>query len=58
MLTINIFDDETGLLQPELTVYIMFVVPAVKVVTNPAPFTVATEVLLLLQTPAASPSVV
>ena len=47
--------DETGPLQPVPTVYMIFVVPAVKAVTIPAAFTEAINGLLLLQVPSASP---
>ena len=57
-LTASIFDEETGLLQPVLTVYLIIVDPADKAVINPAAFTVATAVLLLLHNPPASPLLV
>ena len=51
--------EETGLLHPELTVYVIVAVPALIAVTSPdAAFTVATAVLLLLQLPPASPLLV
>lgn len=57
--TVRVDKDETGLLQPELMVYIMFVVPEPTAVTKPVvASTVATERLVLLQLPPASPSLV
>ncbi len=54
--TVKVFIDETGLLQPVLTVYMISVVPVPVTVTNPlTAFTVATNVLLLLQVPPGSP---
>ena len=59
MLTVKTLFDETGLLHPVLTVYVIVVVPALTAVTSPdAAFTVATAVLLLLQLPPASPLLV
>lgn len=55
-LTISVLIDETGLLHPVLTVYMISVVPVPVTDTNPlAAFTVATDVLLLLQVPPGSP---
>src|SRR5437773_785986 len=55
--TLRFFEDETGALQPLLTVYIISVVPAPTAVTSPVvAFTIATEVLLLFHVPPASPS--
>ena len=57
--TVKVLNEDTGLLQPELTVYVMSVVPAVTAVTNPVlEFTVATEVLVLLHVPPAVPLLV
>src|SRR6266496_6428501 len=50
--TVNVLDDDAGLPQPLLTVYIISVVPTLTPVTNPVvAFTVATEVLVLLHEP-------
>src|SRR4026209_229402 len=52
--TVNVLNDDTGLPQPLLTVYVISVVPAVIAVTNPVDaFTVATAVLVLIQEPPA-----
>lgn len=54
--TVRVFKDETGLLQPVFTVYIISVVPVPVTVTKPlTAFTVATSVLLLLQVPPGLP---
>ena len=58
VLTVNALNDETVPPHIELTVYVIFVVPAVNVVTNPAASTVATAVLLLLHVPPVLPSLV
>ena len=48
--TVNVWEDETGLPQPLLTVYVISVVPALTAVTNPVDeSTVATEELIVLQ---------
>lgn len=50
--TVRVLFDDTGLPHPLLTVYVMLVVPALIVVTNPVPaFTVATAAFVLLQLP-------
>src|SRR6186997_3639533 len=55
--TVNVLNDDTGLPQPVLTVYVISVVPAATALTNPdIEFTVATNVLLLLQLPPGVPS--
>ncbi len=55
-LTVKVWNADTGLLHPLLTVYVMFVVPALTAVTTPVPATtVATAVLVLLHDPPASP---
>ena len=57
--TVNVLNDDTGLPQPLLTVYVISVVPAATGVTNPeTEFTVATEVLVLLHDPPAVPLLV
>ena len=57
--TVNVLNEETGEPQPVLTVYVISVVPAATAVTSPVDaFTVATEVLVLLHAPPASPLVV
>ena len=57
--TVNVLNDDTGLPQPLLTVYVISVVPAATAVTNPVEaFTVATEVLVLLHAPPAVPLLV
>ena len=54
--TVNVLNDDAGLPQPVLTVYVISVVPAPTAVTNPVlEFTVATEVLVLLHEPPAVP---
>src|SRR5258706_14462389 len=58
-LTVNVLNDVTGLPQPLLNVYVIFVVPAATAVTNPVlEFTVATEPLVLLHAPPAVPLLV
>ena len=57
--TVKVLNDDTGLPQPLLTVYVMSVVPAATAVTNPVlEFTVATDVLVLLHEPPAVPLLV
>ena len=57
--TVNVLNDDTGLPQPLLTVYVISVVPAATAVTNPVDaLTVATEVLVLLHAPPAVPLLV
>jgi hypothetical protein len=57
--TVKVLNEDTGLPQPLLTVYVMSVVPAATAVTNPVPeLTVATEVLVLVQAPPAVPLLV
>ena len=57
--TVRVFNDDTGLPQPLLTVYVISVVPAVTAVTNPVDaLTVATEVLVLLHEPPEVPLLV
>ena len=58
-LTVKALNEDTGLPQPLLTVYVIFVVPALTAVTNPVDaLTVATEVLVLLHAPPAVPLLV
>ena len=57
-LTVKVLDDEKLPPQVELMLYVIFVVPAVNVVTNPEASTVAIVVLLLLQIPPVLPSLV
>ena len=58
-LTIRFFKAETGLPQPLLTVYVIFVDPALTAVTSPVlAFTVATAALELLQVPPEVPLLV
>ena len=55
-ITVNVLYELTGLPQPLLTVYIIFVVPAFTAVANPVDeLIVATDVLLLLQAPPVVP---
>ena len=55
-LTVNVLKDDTGLLQPVFTVYVILVVPALNAVTSPVnELTVATDVFVLLHVPPASP---
>src|SRR6185503_349951 len=57
--TVNVLNDDTGLPQPLLTVYVISVAPAATAVTNPVDaLTVATEVLVLLHAPPAVPLLV
>ena len=57
--TVNVLNDDTGLPQPLLTVYVISVVPAATAVTNPVDaLTVATEPLVLLHEPPAVPLLV
>ena len=57
--TVKVLNDDTGLPQPLLTVYVISVVPAATAVTNPVPeLTVATEVLVLVHAPPAVPLLV
>ena len=54
--TVIVLNEDTGLPQPVLTVYVISEVPAATAVTNPeTEFTVATEVLVLLHAPPAVP---
>ncbi len=58
-LTVNVLNAEAGLPQPVLTVYVMFVVPAVNAITSPVlPFTDATAGTVLVQLPPAVPLLV
>ena len=58
-LTVNVLNALTGLPQPAVTVYVIFVVPAVTADTNPVDeLTVATPVLVLLQLPPGVPLLV
>ena len=58
-LIVIVLNEETGEPQPVLTVYVISVVPAATAVTSPEDaFTVATEVLVLLQAPPAVPLLV
>ena len=57
--TVRVLNEDTGLPQPELTVYVISVVPAATAVTDPVlELTVATEVLVLLHAPPAVPLLV
>ena len=57
--TVSVLNDDTGLPHPLFTVYFILAVPALTAVTNPeTAFTVATDVLLLLQFPPAVPLLV
>ena len=57
--TVNVLNALTGLPQPLLTVYVIFVVPAPTAVTVPVPVTtVATDVFVLLHIPPPVPLLV
>ena|SRR5258706_562442 len=57
--TVIVLNDDTGLPQPVLMVYVILDVPAATAVTNPVlEFTVATEPLVLLHAPPAVPLLV
>ena len=59
MATVRDLDEETGLLQPVLTVYMIFTVPGLTAVTSPEDAsTVAINTLLVLHTPPGFPVVV
>ena len=54
--TVIVLNEDTGLPQPVLTVYVMSEVPAATAATSPVTeFTVATEVLVQLHAPPAVP---
>ena len=58
-LTVKVLNDETGLPQPLLTVYVISDVPALTALTTPvAGITVATDVFVLLQLPPEVPLLV
>ena len=57
--TVSVLNELTEAGQPLLTVYVIFVVPALTVVTSPElELTVATAVLVLLQVPPVVPLLV
>ena len=56
LFTVKVLNVDRGLPQPEATVYVILVVPAVNAVTNPVVgFTVATAGLVVPQVPPAVP---